>query len=164
MKPNPLSRVLILLLGIVVASPLSVAQNLPDLGEAAQTDFSPAMERRIGESIMLEIRRDPAYLDDSEVASYLNRLGSRLAAQSADSRQEFELFALRDPTLNAFAMPGGFIGVHSGLILAAASESEPVSYTHLLLQQAGGGGSVLSCDAHSDSAAQTGLILEGGRS
>ena len=124
MKLNPLSRALILVLGIVVASPPSVAQNLPDLGEAAQTDFSPAMERRIGESIMLEIRRDPAYIDDPEVASYLNRLGSRLAAQSTDSRQEFELFALRDPTLNACAMPGGFIGVHSGLILAAATESE----------------------------------------
>ncbi len=127
MKLNPLSRALILVLGVVVASPLSVAQGLPDLGEAAQTDFSPAMERRIGESIMLEIRRDPAYLDDSEIASYLNRLGSRLAAQSTDARQEFELFALRDPTLNAFAMPGGYIGVHSGLILAAASESELAS-------------------------------------
>jgi predicted Zn-dependent protease len=127
MKLNPLSRALVLVLGVAVASPLAVAQGLPDLGEAAQTDFSPAMERRIGESIMLEIRRDPAYLDDPEVASYLNRLGSRLAAQSTDARQEFELFALRDPTLNAFAMPGGYIGVHSGLILAAASESELAS-------------------------------------
>jgi hypothetical protein len=77
------------------------------------------MERRIGESIMLEIRRDPAWLDDPEVNSYLNRLGNRLAAQSTESRQEFEFFALRDPTLNAFAMPGGYIGVHTGLILAA---------------------------------------------
>ena len=127
MKLNPLSRALILVLGVVVASPLSVAQGLPDLGEAAQSDFSPAMERRIGESVMLEIRRDPVYIDDPEISSYLNRLGNRLSSHSTESRQEFELFALRDPTLNAFAMPGGYIGVHSGLILAAASESELAS-------------------------------------
>ena len=124
MKLNPLSRALIFALGVVLASPLSVAQGLPDLGESAQADLSPAMERRIGESIMLEIRRNPAYLDDPEVASFLNRLGNRLASRSTESRQEFEFFALRDPTLNAFAMPGGYIGVHTGLILAAKTESE----------------------------------------
>lgn len=127
MKLNPLSRALILALGVVIASPLSVAQGLPDLGEAAQSDFSPATERRVGESVMLEIRADPAYLDDPEIAGYLNRLGNRLAAQSQDSRQVFEFFVLRDPTLNAFALPGGYIGVHSGLIMAAASESELAS-------------------------------------
>ena len=64
MKLNPLSRALIFALGVVLASPLSVAQGLPDLGESAQADLSPAMERRIGESIMLEIRRNPAYRED----------------------------------------------------------------------------------------------------
>jgi predicted Zn-dependent protease len=127
MKQHPLSRALVLALGMAVASPMSIAEGLPDLGEAAQSDFSPAMERRIGESIMLEIRRDSAYLDDPEISSYLDRLGNRLAAQSQDNRQSFEFFVLRDPTLNAFAMPGGYIGVHTGLILAAESESELAS-------------------------------------
>jgi len=127
MKFYPLASTLILGFGVLAAPPLSVAEGLPDLGEAAQSEFSPAMERRIGESVMLDIRRDPAWLDDPEVNSYLNRLGNRLAAQSEESRQEFEFFSLRDPTLNAFAMPGGFIGVHTGLILAAASESELAS-------------------------------------
>lgn len=127
MKLNPLAGALLLGFGILSAPPLSVAEGLPDLGEAAQAEFSPAMERRIGESVMLEIRRDPAWLDDPEVASYLNRLGNRLSSQSLEARQEFEFFALRDPTLNAFAMPGGYIGVHTGLILAAASESELAS-------------------------------------
>jgi predicted Zn-dependent protease len=127
MKSPPLSRALILALGMVFAPALSVAEGLPDLGEAAQTEFSPAMERRIGESVMQEIRRDPAWLDDPEVAGYLNRLGNRLSSQSEELRQEFEFFALKDPTLNAFAMPGGYIGVHSGLILAATSESELAS-------------------------------------
>jgi predicted Zn-dependent protease len=76
---------------------------------------------------MLDIRRDPAWLDDPEISSYLNRLGNRLSSQITESRQEFEFFALRDSTLNAFAMPGGYIGVHSGLILSAASESELAS-------------------------------------
>ena len=127
MKPHPLSRALILGLGILSAPPLSVAEGLPDLGEAAQGEFSPAMERRVGESIMREIRRDPAWLDDPEISGYLNRLGNRISSQSEELRQEFEFFALRDSTLNAFAMPGGYIGVHSGLILAAASESELAS-------------------------------------
>ena len=127
MKFYPLASTLILGFGILSAPALSVADGLPDLGEAAQAEFSPAMERRIGESVMLDIRRDPAWLDDPEVNSYLNRLGNRMAAQSAEARQEFEFFALRDTTLNAFAMPGGFIGVHTGLILAAASESELAS-------------------------------------
>lgn len=127
MKFYPLASTLILGFGILSAPALSVADGLPDLGEAAQAEFSPAMERRIGESVMLDIRRDPAWLGDPEVNSYLNRLGNRLSAQSAEARQEFEFFALRDTTLNAFAMPGGYIGVHTGLILAAASESELAS-------------------------------------
>ena len=127
MKLHPLRRTLILALGMAVVSPLSIAEGLPDLGEAAQSEFSPATERRIGESVMLEIRRDPAYLDDPEIISYLNRLGNRLASQSQDNRQAFEFFVLSDPTLNAFAMPGGFIGVHTGLLLAAESESELAS-------------------------------------
>ena len=127
MKLHPLACALVLGFGVVLAPPLSVAEGLPNLGEAAQAELSPAMERRIGESVMLEIRRDPAWLDDPEVTGYLNRLGNKLAGQSEESRQEFEFFALRDSTLNAFAMPGGYIGVHSGLILAAASESELAS-------------------------------------
>ena len=103
----------------------SYADGLPDLGDTAQADLSPHTERKIGEAVMVEIRLfDPSYLDDPEVASYLNRLGGRLAANADNSRQAFEFFALRDSTLNAFAMPGGFIGVDTGLILAAQTESE----------------------------------------
>lgn len=73
---------------------------------------------------MREIRRDPAYLDDAEVADYANSLGMRLTARSDATRQEFEFFVVRDPQINAFALPGGFIGLHTGLLLAAQSESE----------------------------------------
>lgn len=110
------------------SAPAALAEGLPDLGEAAQTEFSPQMEKRVGESIMQEIRlREPAYLDDAEINGYLNRIGRRLASNSEGARQEFEFFALRDATLNAFALPGGFVGVHTGLVLAAQSESELAS-------------------------------------
>ncbi|HCX33870.1 MAG TPA: peptidase M48 [Rhodocyclaceae bacterium] len=109
----------------LLALTLAAAQPLPELGEAAQADLSPQAERRLGESFMRDLRlRDPAYVEDPEIARYLNALGARLAAASPDPNREFSFFAMNDPTLNAFAMPGGFVGVHTGLILAAQSESE----------------------------------------
>jgi beta-barrel assembly-enhancing protease len=110
---------------LALAGPRTHAQTLPDLGEGAQAEFSPHSERKVGEAIYQEIRAyEPTYVDDPEVQSYLNRLGSRLAANVEGSRQSFEFFALRESSLNAFAMPGGYIGVHTGLVLASQSESE----------------------------------------
>ena len=113
---------------LLCLAPAVLAEGLPDLGEVAQADFSPAMEKRVGESIMRDIRlHEPAYVEDPEINGYLNRLGTRLVAQSTEARHDFEFFVLRDATLNAFAMPGGYIGVHTGLIMAAQSESELAS-------------------------------------
>ncbi|MDP2879838.1 MAG: M48 family metalloprotease [Sulfuricella sp.] len=108
----------------LLTMPGVLADGLPDLGEASQSGFSPQTERRIGEAIMADVRHDRSLVDDSELTDYLNNLGYRLVASSAENRQDFEFFVLRDSTLNAFALPGGFIGVHTGLILAAQSESE----------------------------------------
>jgi predicted Zn-dependent protease len=85
------------------------------------------MERRIGESIMRDIRRDPSYIDDPEVAEYLGSVGARLTSETAGARHDFEFFAMRDPSINAFALPGGFVGVHSGLLTASDTESELAS-------------------------------------
>jgi len=112
---------------ISVAMP-AFGQPLPDLGGAGDAGLAPQTERRIGESIMRDIRfRDPNYLDDPEIADYLGNLGARLAQNAAGARQDFEFFAVRDHTINAFALPGGFVGVHTGLITAAESESEVAS-------------------------------------
>ena len=116
-------RHLVLLITLLTL-PGVLADGLPDLGEASQSGFSPQTERRIGEAIMVDIRHDRSLVDDTELTDYLNNLGYRLVASSAENRQDFEFFVLRDNTLNAFALPGGFIGVHTGLILAAQSESE----------------------------------------
>ncbi len=108
--------------------PRALAQSLPDLGDAASADLPPQIERRIGESILRDIRlRDPAYLDDPEVADYLNVLGAQLVAAVPGARQDFEFFAVRDASINAFALPGGFIGVHTGLLAASENESEVAS-------------------------------------
>lgn len=114
----------LILLAPLLAMPGVLADGLPDLGEASQSVFSPQTERRIGEAIMHDVHRDSSLVNDAELTDYLNNLGYRLVAASAENRQDFEFFVLRDNTLNAFALPGGFIGVHTGLILAAQSESE----------------------------------------
>ncbi len=97
-----------------------LADELPDLGESARAEFSPQLERRIGERILNEIRlREPSYVDDPEISDYLNRLGSRLVAASASPTADCYFFLIRDNTVNAFAMFGGFIGVNSGTLLTA---------------------------------------------
>lgn len=103
----------------------SLADDLPDLGESARADFSPQLERRIGEQIMNDIRlHEPSYVDDPEINDYLNTFGNRLVAASSSPAGDFHFFAIRDNTVNAFAMFGGFIGVNTGTLLTAQSESE----------------------------------------
>jgi predicted Zn-dependent protease len=111
----------------LLASSIALADELPDLGDVSQSALSPVQERKLGEGIMAQIRSDPAYLDDPEVADYLNTLGYRLVANSPDPAAPFEFFAISDSTINAFALPGGFVGVNSGLLLMAQSESELAS-------------------------------------
>lgn len=115
-----------LIAGQLLSLPLS-AQSLPDMGDVASQTLSPQQEREIGQAAMVEIRRSGLMIDDPEVVAYLNRVGYRLvdAAEVGDSR--FTFFTLDDKSVNAFAMPGGYIGVHSGLIVMAQHESELAS-------------------------------------
>lgn len=113
---------------ILVCLPRAFAQGLPELGDSSSIVLTPQLERRIGEEAYRDIRfREPNFVDDPEVTSYVRELGARLAAAADDSRQSFEFFVIQNPTINAFAMPGGFIGVHTGLLLASQSESELAS-------------------------------------
>jgi predicted Zn-dependent protease len=100
------------------------AQGLPDLGDESQALMTPAQERKLGESVVRQIRASGAYLDDPEVNDYLNDLGHRLVAARPESSWDFEFFAIADPAINAFALPGGFVGVNMGLILLTQTESE----------------------------------------
>ncbi len=114
---------------LAFAPPLAQAQvdNLPRLGDAGADELSPSMERRIGESIVGEMQRRGMIDDDAEITDWLNRFASALTSTEQASGYDFSFFLVRDATLNAFALPGGFIGVHSGLIVATQSESELAS-------------------------------------
>jgi predicted Zn-dependent protease len=123
-----LARCLVLTLALAVGlRPPAVAQELPTLGEAGGEDMSPAQERKLGEQIMVEVRQDLSYLPDPDGSEYLNRLGYELVAASQARHIDFEFFLIRDSMINAFALPGGFIGVNTGTILTAQSESELAS-------------------------------------
>ena len=113
------------------AANLNDDPRLPSLGDAERESLSPLTERKLGEHIMRDIRRDRDYLDDAPTLEYLNEFGNQLLAARPEARGEagydFFFFAVRDPMLNAFALPGGFIAVHSALLIAAQSESELAS-------------------------------------
>ncbi|HUL91969.1 MAG TPA: M48 family metalloprotease [Burkholderiales bacterium] len=111
-------------LSLILLVPRATGQALPELGDTSGGLLSPAIERKIGEQAIREIRRDPTYLDDPELTEYVNEVGRRVVMATADAQQDFEFFLVRDNTINAFAMPGGFVGVHTGLLLAAQTESE----------------------------------------
>ena len=101
------------------------------LGDSARGDLSPVLERKLGEEIMYDVRRDRDFLDDDPILEYLGTFGNALVAAYPGARGEtgndFYFFCVRDPMLNAFALPGGFIAVHSALLLAAQNESELAS-------------------------------------
>ncbi len=112
--------------------------QLPDMGDPSTASLSPDMEKRLGDRIIRDIRRDPLYVPDPLLSDYLNALGYRLV--QAARRQNisgstgagtfatgFDLFAVRDRSINAFALPGGYIGVHTGLLVQSETESELAS-------------------------------------
>ena len=115
------------LLLLLALSPCALGDDLPDLGDVSQTALNPIQERQIGQQTMMAIRASKQFLDDPEINDYLNQLGSKLAEFSTDPALNFEFFALNDYNVNAFALPGGFVGVNAGLLLIAQSESELAS-------------------------------------
>ncbi len=116
---------------VAVASALHLswlsANELPDLGDVSATVMSPLQEQAIADQIMRQVAVSDDVVRDVEVSDYLQALGARLVANGPEKRQRFNFFVVQDNTINAFAMPGGVIGVHTGLILGASSESELAS-------------------------------------
>ena len=121
----------------VSVTPIAQAQiNLPALGDTASDDFNLGTERKLGDQIMREIRRDPDYLDDPVLLEYLQSLWQPLVAAAkqrgeitseVDQRFAWEPFLVRDRSVNAFALPGGYIGVHLGLMAMTATRDELAS-------------------------------------
>ncbi len=117
-------RKVLLFAVLLLLSSIARTDELPELGDVSRTTITLQQERQLGESIMRQIRASPLYLDDPEVTDYINALGYRLVANAPNVEQQFEFFVIEDKTVNAFALPGAFIGVHTGLITTAQSESE----------------------------------------
>lgn len=102
------------------------AIELPDFGDSSGAIISPEQERRLGQAFLRQTRQLIKILEDPELEAYIQSLGQRLATQSHES-QAFDFFLVEDPSINAFALPGGFIGVHTGLLLNTKAESELAS-------------------------------------
>ncbi len=98
--------------------------NLPDLGDESAAVISPQQERKLGEDSIRQARQFLDIVDDPELTEYIQSLGTKLTAVSGAQSQDFHFFIVNDPTINAFAIPGGFIGVNTGLILTTQSEAE----------------------------------------
>lgn len=98
--------------------------GLPNIGAASASELSPSVEAELGAAIMAQGRSDPTFIDDPEVIQYLTSMGRHLASFAPSGSPDVSLFAVRDPEINAFAMPGGYIGINSGLVVSSRSESE----------------------------------------
>jgi len=99
-------------------------EDLPDIGSPAQAMLSLEDEYQIGRMIVRGLRDQDQILEDPEVTEYIRSLGYRLSSHAHDGSQRFNFFMVRDNSINAFALPGGFIGVNTGLLLKTQDESE----------------------------------------
>jgi beta-barrel assembly-enhancing protease len=124
----PQSAVLSLLIacGIFCGATPGFGQQfrLPDMGSTADTVMSSAAERRLGKAFIRSVRAQLPVIDDPMLTSYLDSLGHRLAVASGTTGTTYTFFLIGQPVINAFAGPGGYVGVFIGLVLATESESE----------------------------------------
>ena len=118
-----------LLLFIFCLNPSKVfpADELPDISNSADALLSPEDEKRLGQEFMRSVRRSLKLVVDPISTEYIQSLGEKLASQVDTKGQTFTFFIVQNDTINAFAGPAGFIGVHSGLIQAATTEDELAS-------------------------------------
>jgi predicted Zn-dependent protease len=124
-----------LIAAFLLLSPLSIyaepddGQNitLPDIGDSTGTLISPVQEQQLGRAFMRSVRQQTMLNQDPEIRDYINTIGKKLGSVSDKPTYPFHFFVVMNPAINAFAGPGGYIGVHSGLILTTESESELAS-------------------------------------
>lgn len=113
-----------LLLLAVLAAPALAGPDLPDFGSPADAALSKDREAQIGRGVMLQLRNAGVVIDDPQLTEYIGSLGSQIASHANNGDFRFNFFFVRDDQINAFALPGGFIGVNSGLLLSTDNENE----------------------------------------
>lgn len=132
---STLSRVaarILLLLAVatgISTSPLAAANefNLPVLGDATSGVISLQQEYELGRAWLRAFRSRVQTLDDPELQIYLEELLHDLAAHTSLDNPRLELVVINNPTMNAFAVPGGVVGTHTGLFRFADSEDQLAS-------------------------------------
>ncbi|MDF1689093.1 MAG: M48 family metalloprotease [Cycloclasticus sp.] len=108
----------------------SMANNrikLPDIGNTSNIIISGELEKKLGKAFLRSIRRSIPLSSDQEINDYAQQLGDKVAKFSEQPDRQFNFFVVRDYRINAFAGPDANIGLNTGLILAAESESELAS-------------------------------------
>jgi predicted Zn-dependent protease len=115
-----------MLILLSVALPVHSAEvRLPEIGSQANAVISLEDEYRLGSMVVRGLRDQGQLLEDPEINEYLNNVGSRLVSQAqVPAGQAFKFFLVNDPEINAFALPGGFVGINAGLLLATRNENE----------------------------------------
>lgn len=98
--------------------------NLPDIGSPSSATLSLEDEYRLGNMVIRGMRDQGEIMEDPEVSEYIQSLGMTLVSEAQQLDRNFQFFVAKDPEINAFALPGGFIAMHSGLFLATRNESE----------------------------------------
>ena len=101
--------------------------HLPEMGDSAGALISPIEEQELGAAFFRNLHSQTEINQDLEVQEYIQSIGRQLAAHSDTPSTPFHFFVVMDPNINAFAGPGGYIGVNSGLILLTEAESELAS-------------------------------------
>lgn len=119
---NP--TIVAVLLALLLRPALAIDDDLPDIGSPADTVLSKQQEQVIGRSIYKSLRDTGRIMTDPEIQEYIQNVGQTIAVNAQDGDFSFRFFVVDEATINAFALPGGYIGVHRGLLLATASESE----------------------------------------
>ena len=111
--------------------PLAQAQLLPGMGDGGE--MTASAERQLGDQIARELYRDPDYIDDPVLVEYVQDIWQRLLAAARVARRahararralRLEVLLGRDRSINAFALPGGYLGLHLGLIAVTGSRDE----------------------------------------
>jgi predicted Zn-dependent protease len=126
MSPSrPRSLALAAALTLAVSAPAPGQNlNLPDMGSSADAVMTTVAEARLGKAFMRSVRQALPVADDPLITDYLEDLGNELLAADSGAGGRYTFFLIDEPVINAFAGPGGYIGIFAGLILACDSEDE----------------------------------------
>ena len=117
-----------ILLLLILFHLYAFSDQLPDLGSTSDNIINKAQEKKIRHQILSQAYLSQTIVKDPEVIHYINNLGARLLKGVPElNTSNTTFFTVKNPTINAFAMLGGIIGIHSGLVYAANSESELAS-------------------------------------